>query len=65
MAISSDPDKYKFSFDKDDIYINPEWLEKPSYLRGDLAIIEVPQMKTDEALKPIRLPQPLYYPNGI
>ena len=32
--------KNRIHFDKGDIFINPEWSEKPSYLKGTVYILE-------------------------
>ena len=72
MTTSPDADKYKFRFYPHDIKINPKWDvgvpnpsgPKPSYLRGDLALIKVPEMKKDKHFIPLKLPHSPYYPNG-
>ena len=62
MASPSQQRRFVF---KNNFMINPEWFEKPSYLKGDLAIIRVPDLKTTKNIKPLELPKPPYYPNGM
>ena len=54
----------KYKVQKSRIFIDPEWYEKPSYLKGDLALIHVPGLRRGKNFVPIELPSLSYYPNG-
>lgn len=69
-VFGNDQNVKKIEVDPRNIVIHPDWSEKsePRYLKGDLAVIFVPEMISDTAKQeiyvPIKLPAIYYYPNG-